>query len=210
LPLWLERGTEALAWIWFINLFNFMDGIDGLAGSEAIALALGYLMITLIAGLDPAFATLAICLVAAMMAYLLWNWHPARVLMGDAGSIPLGFLTGWLMLDLALRGMLPVAIILPMFFWADATSTLLRRLWHGQWPHHAHREHFYQKAALGRGDHQRVALLVVALNAWLLLLALLSTRAPIVALLIALASTALFLGQLARMAAANTRKPGAA
>jgi len=105
LPLALERGVVALAWLWFINLFNFMDGIDGLAGSETIAVAIGYLAVGAFAGLDDPYWGLALVIAASAGGYLFWNWHPAMVFMGDAGSIPLGFLLGWLMLDLARRGL---------------------------------------------------------------------------------------------------------
>ena len=103
LPLALERLLLGLAWLWFINLFNFMDGIDGLAGSETIAVALGYLALLTYAGLGDPFWRLALVIAASAAGYLFWNWHPAKVFMGDSGSIPLGFLLGWLMLDLALR-----------------------------------------------------------------------------------------------------------
>src|SRR4029079_9862702 len=103
LPVAAERLLAGLAWLWFINLFNFMDGIDGLAGSEAIAVALGYLLLASVAGLDSPLRPLALIVAASAAGYLVWNWHPAKVFMGDAGAIPLGFLLGWLMLDLALR-----------------------------------------------------------------------------------------------------------
>ena len=106
LPVAVERVLAGLAWLWFINLFNFMDGIDGLAGSEAIAVALGYLLLASVAGLDGPLWRLALIVAASAAGYLFWNWHPAKVFMGDAGSIPLGFLLGWLMLDLALQRVL--------------------------------------------------------------------------------------------------------
>src|SRR5882757_768343 len=88
LPLALERFLLGLAWLWFINLFNFMDGIDGLAGSETVAVALGYLMLLTYAGLDDPFWRLALVIAASAVGYLFWNWHPAMVFMGDAGSVP--------------------------------------------------------------------------------------------------------------------------
>jgi UDP-N-acetylmuramyl pentapeptide phosphotransferase/UDP-N-acetylglucosamine-1-phosphate transferase len=203
LPLPLERILEGLAWIWFINLFNFMDGIDGLAGSEAIALALGYVAVAVLAGFADASVPLALLIAAAVGAFLPWNWHPARVFMGDAGSIPLGFLTGFLMLDLAVRGMLAAALILPMYFWADATFTLLRRLARGRLPHEAHRDHFYQRATLAAGDHRPVVLRVAGCNLLLLALALVSLAYPAAALPVALAATGLFLAHLARLARAR-------
>ncbi|HZT47662.1 MAG TPA: glycosyl transferase, partial [Hyphomicrobiaceae bacterium] len=116
LPVAFERFLLLLAWLWFINLFNFMDGIDGLAGSETLAVALGYVLVSAHAGGDDASGRLAIVIAAATGGYLFWNWHPAKVFMGDAGSIPLGFALGGLMLDLALRGHWAAGLILPLYF----------------------------------------------------------------------------------------------
>ena len=185
LPLALERGVVALAWLWFINLFNFMDGIDGLAGSEAVAVAIGYLAVGAFAGLDDPFWGLALVIAASAGGYLFWNWHPAMVFMGDAGSIPLGFLLGWLMLDLALAGAWPAGLILPLYFVADATLTLLVRARRGETLWQAHRQHFYQRAVLGGTRPAGVVWRVGAVNATLLALALVSVHHPLPALVAA-------------------------
>lgn len=179
MPLLLERAIEAVAWGWFVNLFNFMDGIDGLAGSEAASVSLGYVAI---AGLAAYEAPLAVLVAATMLGYLAWNWAPARVMMGDAGSIPLGFLLGWMMLDLSVRGFLLAALILPLVFCVDATYTLIARMLRGKLPYQAHREHFYQRAALGCGSHATVVSGVILANLGLVLAALLSLRSPMAAL----------------------------
>jgi len=185
LPLALERGVVALAWLWFINLFNFMDGIDGLAGSETIAVAIGYLAVGAFAGLDDPYWGLALVIAASAGGYLFWNWHPAMVFMGDAGSIPLGFLLGWLMLDLALAGAWPAGLILPLYFLADATLTLLVRARRGETLWQAHRQHFYQRAVLGGTRPAGVVWRVGAVNAPLLALALVSVHHPLPALVAA-------------------------
>ena len=185
LPLTLERALLALAWVWFINLFNFMDGIDGLAGSEAVAVAIGYLAVVAFAGLDDPFWRLALVIAASAAGYLFWNWHPAMVFMGDAGSIPLGFLLGWLMLDLALAGEWPAGLILPLYFVADATLTLLARARRGETLWQAHRQHFYQRAVLGGTTPSGVVWRVGAANATLVALALLSVHHPLPALVAA-------------------------
>ena len=185
LPLALERGVVALAWLWFINLFNFMDGIDGLAGSETIAVAIGYLAVGAFAGLDDPYWGLALVIAASAGGYLFWNWHPAMVFMGDAGSIPLGFLLGWLMLDLALAGAWPAGLILPLYFVADATLTLLVRARRGETLWQAHRQHFYQRAVLGGTRPAGVVWRVGAVNATLLALALVSVHHPLPALVAA-------------------------
>jgi len=206
LPPLLERALIALAWLWFINLFNFMDGIDGLAGSEAVAIALGYLAFVSFAGLDSPFWRLALIVAAAVAGYLFWNWHPAKVFMGDAGSVPLGFLLGWLMIDLALRGHWPAALILPAYFAADATITLFARMRRGQKPWQAHREHYYQRAVLGGTTPSGVAWRVAIANAVLVGLALFSARQPALALLAAAAVVAILLAHLQRLAAGAHRE----
>jgi UDP-N-acetylmuramyl pentapeptide phosphotransferase/UDP-N-acetylglucosamine-1-phosphate transferase len=185
LPLTLERCLQALAWLWFINLFNFMDGIDGLAGSETLAVAIGYLAVVAYAGLDDPFWRLALVIAASTGGYLFWNWHPAMVFMGDAGSIPLGFLLGWLMLDLALAGEWPAGLILPLYFVADATLTLLGRARRGEKLWQAHRQHFYQRAVLGGTTPSGVVLRIGAANATLVALALFSVHHPLPALVAA-------------------------
>jgi UDP-N-acetylmuramyl pentapeptide phosphotransferase/UDP-N-acetylglucosamine-1-phosphate transferase len=199
-PLILERILLGLAWLWFINLFNFMDGIDGLAGSETIAVALGYLALLTYAGLADPFWRLALVIAASAAGYLFWNWHPARVFMGDAGSIPLGFLLGWLMLDLALRGQWAAGLILPLYFVADATFTLLARACRGEKLWQAHRQHVYQRAVLGGATPARVVCRVGAANVMLIVLALVSVRHPVPALIAAVAIVAGLLGHLESLA----------
>jgi UDP-N-acetylmuramyl pentapeptide phosphotransferase/UDP-N-acetylglucosamine-1-phosphate transferase len=150
-------------WLWFVNLFNFMDGIDGLAGSEAAAVAIGLVLFADFgAGSDPGLAALAATVAAAALGFLVWNWAPARIFLGDVGSVPLGYLLGFLLLDVAARGFWKIALILPLYFLADATLTLLRRLARGERVWHAHREHFYQRAVQRGLGHAAVVRRVIA------------------------------------------------
>jgi UDP-N-acetylmuramyl pentapeptide phosphotransferase/UDP-N-acetylglucosamine-1-phosphate transferase len=204
IPIAVERVLAGVAWLWFINLFNFMDGIDGLAGSEAIAVALGYLLMAIVAGFGGPLLHLALIVTASVAGYLFWNWHPAKVLMGDAGSVPLGFLLGWLMLDLALRGYWVAALILPFYFAADATFTLLKRWLRGEKPWQAHREHFYQRAVLGGITPPGVVWRVAAANVALIALALASITHPLPALGGAIAIVGVLLGHLQSLANART------
>jgi UDP-N-acetylmuramyl pentapeptide phosphotransferase/UDP-N-acetylglucosamine-1-phosphate transferase len=190
LPVLPERLLLGLAWLWFINLFNFMDGIDGLAGSETVAVALGYLLLLTFAGLEDPFLRLALVIAASTAGYLFWNWHPALVFMGDSGSVPLGFLLGWLMLDLALAGQWAAGLILPLYFAADATYTLLARARRGETLWQAHRQHFYQRAVLGGATPKGVVWRVAATNAMLIVLAVVSVRYPVPALAAAAAVVA--------------------
>jgi UDP-N-acetylmuramyl pentapeptide phosphotransferase/UDP-N-acetylglucosamine-1-phosphate transferase len=200
IPLVVERVALGLGWLWFINLFNFMDGIDGLAGCEAIAVALGYAAVMAARPPGAPFGDLAMVVAGACVGYLFWNWHPARVFMGDAGSIPLGFLLSWLMIDLAHHGHWPAAVILPLYFVADATLTLSKRLLRGETPWQAHREHAYQRAVLGGATPRAVVWRVNAANALLIVLAVLSTQFPVPALCAAVAVVGALLWELGRLA----------
>jgi UDP-N-acetylmuramyl pentapeptide phosphotransferase/UDP-N-acetylglucosamine-1-phosphate transferase len=152
-----------LVWIWWINLFNFMDGIDGLAGTEAAAIGAGLLLFAGVgAGADPALRTLAAVVTGAAIGFLVWNWSPARIFLGDIGSVPLGYVLGFLLLDLAARGRWTIAVILPLYFLADATITLARRLLRGERVWQAHREHFYQHAVRRGLGHAAVVKRVIA------------------------------------------------
>lgn len=193
IPISGEHVLLGLGWLWMLNLTNFMDGIDGMAGAGAVAVAAGYaLLLYLHPGGTPLISglpELAIALAAASLGYLYWNWAPARIFMGDVGSIPLGFVFGLMMFDLALRGHRAAAVILPLYFVVDATSTLMIRLWRGAKPWQAHREHAYQAAVLGGMTHAQVTTHVAVLNFALIALAILSIKMPSPALAVAFALT---------------------
>jgi UDP-N-acetylmuramyl pentapeptide phosphotransferase/UDP-N-acetylglucosamine-1-phosphate transferase len=157
-PAFLPLAAAALAWLWFINLFNFMDGIDGLAASEAAAVGLALFFLA-----GDASSLLAAAIAGAALGFLVWNWSPARIFLGDVGSVSLGYLLGFLLLDRALRGGWLVALILPLYFLADASLTLARRLLRGERVWQAHREHFYQRAVqMGLGHAAVVKRVLVA------------------------------------------------
>jgi UDP-N-acetylmuramyl pentapeptide phosphotransferase/UDP-N-acetylglucosamine-1-phosphate transferase len=171
LPFWPDRIVAAVCWLWFINLFNFMDGIDGLAGSEAASIGAGLAVVAVVAGLGFVPLWLALAAAGAALGFLVWNWHPARVFMGDVGSVPLGFILGWLLLGAAASGQWVAAILVPLYFLADATLTLLRRLFAGKRIWEAHREHIYQRAVQAGHSHSDVVHKVIAANAALAALA---------------------------------------
>ncbi len=166
LPLWLDRLLAGLGWLWFVNLYNFMDGIDGITGVESAAIGLGLGLVATLTG-DDALLPPALIVAAAGLGFLVWNWHPARIFLGDSGSIPLGFVLGGLLLHLAGRGQLAAALILPGYYVADASITLLWRLKDGERIWQAHRRHFYQRAVRGGQSHARVSTAVALGNALL-------------------------------------------
>ncbi|KIL97819.1 Undecaprenyl-phosphate N-acetylglucosaminyl 1-phosphate transferase [Paramagnetospirillum magnetotacticum MS-1] len=163
LPLWADRVLVGLAWLWFVNLYNFMDGIDGITGVESAGIGLGLALVAAITG-DGALIPPALIVAACGLGFLVWNWHPAKIFMGDSGSIPLGFVLGGLLLSLAAQGQLAAALILPGYYLADATITLLWRLKDGEKIWQAHRRHFYQRAVRGGKSHAHVSSAVAICN----------------------------------------------
>ena len=210
LPLWLALPPIALAWVWFVNLFNFMDGIDGISGVEAIALGLGVALIASIGEFNSSLFVLPAMLAAAAAGFLAWNWHPARIFLGDVGSVPLGFLLAWLLLELAAQGAWAAALILPAYYLADATVTLAQRAWRREAVWQAHKEHFYQRAVQAGHGHDRVALAVAGCNLLLIALAALSLLWPWPALLLAALTCGLFLAALQRWRPAGDQASGQA
>jgi UDP-N-acetylmuramyl pentapeptide phosphotransferase/UDP-N-acetylglucosamine-1-phosphate transferase len=205
LPLWADRLVAAIAWLWFVNLFNFMDGIDGLAGTETVAIGLGVALLALLVGGSPALVALALAAAGAALGFLPWNWHPARIFLGDVGSVPLGYVLGWLLLSAAVAGQWAAALILPLYYLADATLTLLGRLLRGERVWRAHREHFYQRAVQGGRSHGEVVALVAAADAVLVALALGASRWPWPMLAAAIVAVGLLLAVLARPKALPAR-----
>jgi len=153
----------AFIWLGWVNAFNFMDGIDGVAGSEAAAIGGGLLLLAAVGhGVDASVAVLAAAVLGASLGFLRWNWSPARIFLGDVGSVPLGYLTGFLLIGLAQAGRWKIALILPLYFLADTTITLGRRLLRGERVWQAHRQHFYQQAIRHGLGHAAVVRRVIA------------------------------------------------
>jgi UDP-N-acetylmuramyl pentapeptide phosphotransferase/UDP-N-acetylglucosamine-1-phosphate transferase len=173
LPLWADRLVAALGWLWFINLYNFMDGIDGITGVETASLGIGVALVATLAGAVQAIP-LALMAAAAGLGFLVWNWHPAKIFLGDSGSVPLGYLLGLLLIMLAASGQLAAALILPAYYLADATITLLWRLKDGEKVWQAHRRHFYQRAVQGGKTHAQVSRTIALANVGLIACAVLA------------------------------------
>ena len=205
----LMLGGIGFLWVWFINLFNFMDGIDGITGVETIAIGGGVVVLAATGAADPSLGLKAVVLVGAGAGFLIWNWHPARIFLGDVGSVPLGFLTGWLLLMLGQAGYWPAAVILPLYYVADTGLTLARRALRTEPVWRAHREHAYQRALPPQGGHDRITYAIAGANAGLVGLALLSLTQPLTALLLAAVLVGMLLWHFERQAARpNTKGQG--
>src|SRR5262245_11395938 len=145
-PWWVDRAGLFLAGVWFVNMVNFMDGIDWMTVAEFVPVS-GALVLVSLAGALPLFpAIVAAALIGAMLGFAPFNKPVAQLFLGDVGSLPLGLLLGWLLLQLAGSGHVAAALILPLYYLADATLTLMRRLAAREPVWQAHRTHFYQRA----------------------------------------------------------------
>ena len=146
LPWWVERALLFVGILWFVNVVNFMDGIDWITVAEVVPVTAGLALFGL-AGALPAEASLvAFALCGAMIGFAPFNRPVAQLFLGDVGSLPVGLLLGWLLVLLAGHGHLAAAALLPLYYVADATITLLRRLLNGENVMQPHRSHFYQRA----------------------------------------------------------------
>ena len=156
-PVAVAIATLAVAWM--MNLYNFMDGSDGLAGGMALFGFSFYGIAAWLVG-APGFALLNLSIAAAAAAFLVFNFHPARIFMGDVGSVPLGFLAGALGLLGWQQGnwpwWFPVLVFSP--FIVDASVTLVRRLVLGERVWEAHRVHYYQRLVRMGWGHRKTAL----------------------------------------------------
>jgi Fuc2NAc and GlcNAc transferase len=209
---WPGDVLAVCAIVWVLNLFNFMDGIDGIAASEAVFVSVAGSALGLLAGPGDAVSALALLLGAACAGFLWWNWPPARIFLGDVGSGYLGF--GLALLTLAAARSNPVAVwvwlILGGAFLADATLTLVRRALRGERLHQAHRSHAYQRLARRWSSHRRATLTFAAVNVvWLLPCAAIAARRPSLGAWIALAALAPLFA-LAYAAGAGEREWGGA
>jgi len=171
---WLGHFLAAIYLVWMLNLYNFMDGIDGIASVEAISACLGACLIYYLNGFES-HIWIPSMLALAVTGFLFWNFPPARIFMGDAGSGFLGIVLGVISIQAALIAphLLWTWLILLGVFIVDATFTLIRRLLRGDKVYEAHRSHAYQFASRRYRKHLPVTIAVAAINlGWLLPIAL--------------------------------------
>ena len=148
IPWWIERALLFFALLWFVNLVNFMDGLDWMTVAEVVPVAAALVLFGLMGALprEATFVALALC--GAMIGFAPFNRPVARLFLGDVGSLPIGLLLGWLLILLAGKSV-AAAALLPLYYLADATITLVRRFLRGEKVMQAHRTHFYQRATDG-------------------------------------------------------------
>jgi Fuc2NAc and GlcNAc transferase len=178
---WAGDALAVLGIVWTLNLFNFMDGIDGIAAGEAVFVALAGALMSVLGRGAADEINITMVFAAGCAGFLLWNWPPAKIFMGDVGSGYLGYVIAVLALFAARTD--PVAIwvwlILGGVFFVDATVTLLRRLLRGELVYQPHRSHAYQWLARRWGSHAKATCAILTVNVlWLLPCAVLATRHP--------------------------------
>lgn len=165
IPIFAQELLEILFVIWTTNLFNFMDGIDGLAGGVAV-IGFGFICAaSIMTGVFP-LALFCVIIIGSYLGFLFWNLPPAKLFMGDAGSIPLGFVVAAVALIGARQCVLPIWASIGVFapFFSDATITLLRRLFAGEKIWEPHRKHYYQRLVLAGYSQRQVLAIYLILS----------------------------------------------
>ena len=163
-PLWIERGLLLLAGLWFVNLVNFMDGLDWMTVVEVVPITGALVVLGSLSQLEGSPAIVAAALCGAMLGFAPFNRPVAKIFLGDVGSLPIGLLLGWCLLQLVYHQHYAAALLLPLYYLADATLTLLRRMARREPFWTAHRTHFYQRATDNGFTVRQVVGEVFALN----------------------------------------------
>jgi UDP-N-acetylmuramyl pentapeptide phosphotransferase/UDP-N-acetylglucosamine-1-phosphate transferase len=175
-PLWLELTLATIAGVWFVNLVNFMDGLDWITVAEMVPVTGAVALLGAAGFIDPLATLVATALCGALVGFAWFNKPVAQLFLGDVGSLPIGLAVAWLLFMLAGAGYFAAAVILPLYYCADATLTLVRRALRRERLWEAHRSHFYQRAtdngftAVGVSAHVFVVNLALAVLAtWTIL-----------------------------------------
>jgi UDP-N-acetylmuramyl pentapeptide phosphotransferase/UDP-N-acetylglucosamine-1-phosphate transferase len=197
LPWWIERALLLVAGLWFVNLTNFMDGIDWMTVAEFVPMAIGLALIGWLGALPVEGIIVALALGGGLLGFAPFNRPVARIFLGDVGSLPIGLLFAWLLALVAGSGHLVAALILPLYYFADATITLARRIINREPFWLAHRTHFYQRATDRGWSVLEIVGRVFAVNLALVALAVASVLWPgLASATLALAAAAALVGWL--------------
>jgi len=163
-PWWLDRGFMLLGGVWLVNVVNFMDGIDWMTVAEIVPVTAAIGLFGFMGALPLGASLVALALCGAMVGFAPFNRPVAQLFLGDVGSLPIGLLLGWFLVLLAGGGHLAAAVLLPLYYLADATLTLIRRLIRGEAITQPHRSHFYQRALDNGFSVEQIVGLVFAAN----------------------------------------------
>ncbi|MDB2414734.1 glycosyltransferase family 4 protein [Rickettsiales bacterium] len=178
-PPLIDAIIVGFIWLWFLNLYNFMDGIDGLTASQTVCICVGIFLVSLFSGkADQTFFFYPVIIAASAIGFLSLNWHPAKIFMGDVGSVSLGFLLGWLLLKLAISGHYIESLIIPGYYLLDSGITISKRAFNHEKIWLPHSKHYYQQAVRNGKTHNHVVELIICCNIVLVLLAIFVSVLP--------------------------------
>lgn len=178
MPPWAERILLVIGGIYFVNIVNFMDGIDWITAAEVVPIAAALALLSTVGSLPVEAFFVVLALLGAILGFVPFNRPVARLFLGDVGSLPIGLLLGWLLVLLAGSGHLVAALLLPLYYLADSTITLLLRISRGERIWVAHRTHFYQRAT-DRGFRViEIVAMIFVVNVALATLAVLTVLMP--------------------------------
>jgi UDP-N-acetylmuramyl pentapeptide phosphotransferase/UDP-N-acetylglucosamine-1-phosphate transferase len=176
LPSLLDQALAIMLLTYFLNIYNFMDGIDEITSVQTVSMSIGLAAIVCITpGMAHFIGVDALIMAGAIVGFWYFNRHPAKIFLGDVGSVPIGLFVGYLLLMLASQGEWAAALILPAYYLTDATITLLSRMTRRAPLMQAHSEHAYQRAVRRGMSHRVVVRHILSLNLLLILLAAIST-----------------------------------
>jgi UDP-N-acetylmuramyl pentapeptide phosphotransferase/UDP-N-acetylglucosamine-1-phosphate transferase len=178
LPWWAERALLLLVCLWLVNLTNFMDGIDWMTVAELVPITVGVTLIGCLGALPAQAVVVAMALCGGLIGFAPFNKPVARIFLGDVGSLPIGLLLSWQLVLLAGNGYVTAAFVLPLYYLADATLTLMRRIANREVFWQAHRTHFYQLATDRGFSVPEIIAYVFAVNLALVTLATASVVWP--------------------------------
>ena len=177
-PWGIERAALLVVGVYLVNVVNFMDGLDWMTVAEVAPVTAGFWMLSLFGALEARDAAVAVALLGGIIGFAPFNRPVAKLFLGDVGSLPIGLLLFWLLLQLAATGHLVAALLLPLYYLADASLTLTWRLARGENVLKAHRGHFYQRATERALSVSEVVARVFAVNVALAALAVMTVIAP--------------------------------
>ena len=202
LPFVVERALFALGAVWFVNAVNFLDGLDWITAAQVVPMTLGVVVLQTIGAVPKSVGFLALVLLGATLGFAPFNKHPAKVFLGDAGSLPIGLLLAFMLIHVAGTSSV-AALLLALYTMCDSTITLFRRAFNREQIFSAHRSHFYQRAVIAGMTPPQVTARVFVLGLLLASLAvtavaLNSIVADVVLLGIGAAATGYVLHVLAR------------
>jgi len=175
-PWWLDRAIALIGGVWLVNVVNFMDGIDLMTVAEIVPVTAGLALFGLMGALPHEATLVALALCGAVIGFAPFNRPVAQIFLGDVGSLPIGLLLGWCLLQLAYRRQFEATLLLPLYYLCDATATLLRRMIRREPFWAAHRSHYYQRATDNGFSVAHVVGEVFALNVGLAILAIASAN----------------------------------